>query len=189
MSFIHVIPVLKKAKKVVSYLDEKNRQWVGDSCSAYRLYDMPGHVDFDNIFDLMALDKPKRDKYLTFEKDLPNVYLGQYGEAVEWMIPFMYGGDLYQVIRSGDDVICVLEHYLKPLRCFDAKEYRIECAGGLKYIVVNVGALDLAVILGEPVGEEMADQLVRTAAALKAIAVPGEKKLFDPETGEVCDAE
>ncbi|MBQ4092761.1 MAG: hypothetical protein IJC82_05570 [Firmicutes bacterium] len=154
MSFIHVQPVLKKAKKVVLYWDEHGKQWVGDSSSAYRLYNIPAIVGHENIFDMMGLDDKKRSKYLTFDKNLPQVFLGDYGEAVDWMVPFMYYGDLYQVIRSGEQTICVLDHYLKPLKCFNGKEdYRIEEVGGLKYLVVNVGAMPVAVILGEPVGK------------------------------------
>lgn len=189
MSFIHVQPVLKKAKKVVLYWDEHGKQWVGDSSSAYRLYDIPAIVGHENIFDMMGLDDKKRSKYLTFDKALPQVYLGDYGEAVDWMVPFMFYGDLYQVIRSGDQTICVLEHYLKPLRCFDNKEYRIEEVAGLKCLVVNVGAMPVAVILGEPVGEEMVNRLQYTVDCLETIAVPSEKKLFDPDTLEVDDEE
>ena len=189
MSFIHVQPVLKKAKKVVLYWDSRERQWVGDSSSAYRLYDIPAVVGHDNIFDMMGLDDKKRSKYLTFDKKLPQVFLGDYGEAVDWMVPFMLYGDLYQVIRSGEQTICVLEHYLKPLKCFDQKEYRIEEVGGLKYLVVNVGTMPVAVILGEPVGKEMVNRLQYTVDCLETIAVPPEKKLFDPDTLEVDDEE
>ena len=189
MSFIHVQPVLKKAKKVVLYWDSRERQWVGDSSSAYRLYDIPAVVNHENIFDMMGIDADKRSKYLTFDKALPQVYLGDYGENMDWMVPFKYHGDLHHVIRSGEQTICVLEHYLKPLKCFDKKEYRIEEVGGLKYLVVNVGTMPVAVILGEPVGKEMVNRLQYTVDCLETISVPSEKKLFDPDTLEVDDEE
>lgn len=185
MSFFNLMPVVKKPKKIVIYEDDRGKQWLGDSCSAYRLYDIPFRVDGDNILDMMGISDAQRKKFETFEKRLPGVWLGDYGEPVEWMVPFIYYNDLYQVIRSGDSVICVLEHYLRPLKSFDKKEYRIEECDGLKYLVVNVGAMPLAVIAGEPVGEEMLQRLNMTVKCLERIAVPGEPKLFDEETGEV----
>ena len=179
--------VFKKPKKVVLYEDVKGRQWAGDSCAAYRLYDLPFKVDHHNILDMLGVNDSQRKKYEFFNKLLPGVYLGDYGEEVEWQIPFIYDDELYQVIRSGDEVICVLEHYLRPLKKFDQKEYRIEMVDGIRYLVVNVGAMPLAVIAGEPVSEEIAQRLMMTAACLMKIAVPGEGCLFDRETGEVLD--
>ena len=50
---------------------------------------------------------------------------------------------------------------------------------------MNYGAMALAVITGEPVSEEIAKKLQFTVDCLEQIAVPGEPKLFDEETGEV----
>lgn len=189
MSFIHVQPIIKKSKKIVIYEDAKRRQWIGDSCAAYRLYDIPFTVDHNNILDIMGVSDSKRKQFVPFYKVLPDVYLGDYGEAVDWMMPFMYDGDLYQVIRSGTTTICVLEHYLKPLKCFENKEYRIEEVDGLRYLVVNVGAMAVAVITGEPVGRDLIRRLQFTVDCLDEIAAPEEPRLFDRETGEVLQDE
>lgn len=190
MSLYQIQAIFKKPKKVVLYEDERGRQWAGDSCAAYRLYDLPFAVDHNNILDMLGVPDATRKKYEFFERVLPPVYLGDYGEQVEWQLPFMYGGELHHVIRSGDEVICVLDHYLKPLKKIQSKTYRIERFNGLKYLVVNVGAMALAVIAGEPVGEELVMRLRWTVDCLTKIAVPGQRDLFDRETGEVlCDEE
>lgn len=185
MSLYQIQSIFKKPKKIVLYEDGNGRQWAGDSCAAYRLYDIPFKVDHENILDMLGVSDSQRKNYQYFYKVLPPVYLGDYGESVDWQLPFIYDGEVYQVLRSGDETICVMEHYLKPLKKFDRKDYRIEKVNGLRYLVVNHGAMPLAVICGEPVSADLARKLQFTVDCLEQIAVPGEPNLFDKETGEV----
>lgn len=179
MSFYHVQPLLKKTKKVILSQSRDMVQWVGDGYAHYRLYDMPSLVNFDNLFDLMSVDEMVRERYFTMEKILPDVDLERSGEPVSWGIPFLYGDDLYQVIYTEDDAICVLEEYLKPLRFLKRREYHIEHVGHIPYLVVNVGRTAYAILGGDPISSDVVNRLQDTVDVLRGIAKPSEPSLFE----------
>lgn len=179
MSFYHVQPLLKKTKKVILSQGPDMHQWVGDGYAYYRLYDMPSLVNFDNLFDLMSVDETVRERYFTMEKILPDVDLERSGEPVSWGIPFLYGDDLYQVIYTEDDAICILEEYLKPLRFLKRREYHIEYVGFMPYLVVHVGRTVFAILGGDPISADVVERLQKTVDILRQIAKPSEPTLFD----------
>ena len=188
MSFFHVSKLIKKVGKMVIYEDYFGRQWAGDCCAAYRLYDMPGRVNHDHLFDMMDVAEDKRSGYGPSYHELPGVELGEYGDHIAWGVPVMDEGCLYQLIRSRDEAIFILEEYLKPLRTFKEKEYRIEILeDGTRYLIVSLGKIDLAVIRGEPVSGDLVKRLEYTLTALQRLAEPSAERLFDPETGEIYD--
>jgi len=188
MSFYSVSKLVKKVGKAVLYEDCFGRQWYGDACAAYRLYDMPAKVDHDNLFELMDVPKEKRSGYGESYRMLPPVTLGEYGDFIAWGLPVIFDDCLYQLLTSHEESIFVLEEYLKPLKAFKEKDYRIEVLGnGERYLIVSLGSIDLAVIRGEPVSGEMVKRLEYMLAALKKLAQPMGARLFDPETGEVYD--
>lgn len=179
MSFYHVQPLLKKTKKVILSQSRDMVQWVGDGYAYYRLYDMPSLVNFNNLFDLMSVDDAVRERYYTMEKALPDVDLGLSGDHVSWGIPFLYGDDLYQVIYTEDDAICILEEYLKPLRILKRREYHIEHVGHIPYLVVTVGRTAFAILGGDPISTDVVDRLQETVEVLREIAEPSEPTLFE----------
>ena len=188
MSFYSVSKLVKKVNKAVLYEDYYGRQWYGDLHAAYRLYDMPTKVDHDNLFDLMDIPKEKRSGFGASYRELPSVVLGEYGDHIAWGVPVINDDLMYQLITSRDEAIFVLEDYLKPLKAFKDKEYRIEVLEtGERYLIVSLGKIDLAVIRGEPVSGDLVKRLEYTIAALKKLQEPTGARLFDPETGEVYD--
>lgn len=194
MGFYHVQPVLKKGKKVIIYMDDLHRQWVGTNDAMYLLYDLKGTVNTDDLLEMMNVDPEDRYKYFTAVVPLPYTPVAMGSEPVEGSGIPMFWGDEYQFFFTRNSgIICVLDAYLKPLRklwrnnAFYVREHEEGT-----FLEVYYGTLPLAVIRGENLAESATfmDVLEKQTERLKAahILFPREDeqpKLF--EEGEDPD--
>lgn len=151
MGFYHVQPVLKKGKKVIIYMDDLHRQWVGTNDAMYLLYDLKGTVNTDDLLEMMNVDPDDRYKYFTAVLPLPYVPVARSSEPVEGSGIPMYWGEEYNFYftRSGG-IVCIADAYLKPLRkLWRNNTYYVREHEEGTFLEVYYGSLPLAIIRAE----------------------------------------
>lgn len=96
--------ILKSAKSLIIYRDDRHGQWLGDGCSMYPIHNLPTLTD-KHIFAMFDIPEDKQSKYLFRERGFPKGL--DFRDYVD--------GDRERLIQRGKLTINALGRELEPL--------------------------------------------------------------------------
>lgn len=96
--------ILKSAKSLIIYRDDRYGQWLGDGCSMYPIHNLPTLTD-KHIFAMFDIPEDKQSKYLFRERGFP--------KGIDFR-DYVDGGS-ERLIQRGKLTIGALGRELEPL--------------------------------------------------------------------------